>query len=84
MVYYGWVKKGTDPEPIYAVLRNALMNMPKEAPFRGPAKFLDNGYAYSNQWHGSLDRYYGEEVIVRGISTLYSAFYRGGLVNQNL
>ena len=36
MVYYGLILNGIIVNPIYAMLRNALKNMPDDAPFRGP------------------------------------------------
>src|SRR3989344_4499971 len=34
MVYYGWVKEGVEANPVYGVLRNVLMQMPEDNPFR--------------------------------------------------
>src|SRR3989344_8511237 len=33
MVYYGWVAEGVETYPVYAVLRNALMQMPEDYPY---------------------------------------------------
>ena len=83
MVYYGWVAEGIEPNPIYSVLRGALMRMPDEAPFRGPKEYKEGERVYSNDWNGDVDRYSGEEQIVDELGKLvYRANYFGGLVDQ--
>jgi len=82
MVYYGWVAEGADPNPVYKILRSALMNMPAEAPFRGPRELTEDGFAYTNTWEGTVDRYSGTEQITQNGTLIYQADYRGGLVDQ--
>jgi hypothetical protein len=81
MVYYGWIEKGITPDPVYAVLRKALKNMPPDAPFRGPAFLEVNGYRYENTWKGDISRYAGEEKIMQKGDLVYYASYIGGLVD---
>ncbi len=82
MVYYGWVAEGVETDPVYGILRKALMQMPEDAPFRGPKKYKENGYAYKNTWSGDIERYFGEEQITQGEKLIYKASYMGGLVDQ--
>ena len=82
MVYYGWVAEGVGADPVYAVLRNALMRMPEDAPFRGPKEFKDGELTYVNKWDGDVERYSGEEQITQGEKLNYKANYIGGLVDQ--
>ncbi|MEX2008459.1 MAG: DUF5680 domain-containing protein [Candidatus Spechtbacterales bacterium] len=82
MVYYGWVNESADPNPVYEVLRNALMRMPQEAPFRGPKEYRQDSFTYVNAWEGDLEKYSGEEQIVQGDEIIYTANYLGGLVDQ--
>ena len=82
MVYYGWVKKGVDPNTIYPILKEALKKMPDEHPFRGPEEFKKDNYAYKNKWEGDVERYSGEEEILEGSDLVYKANYMGGLVDQ--
>lgn len=82
MVYYGFIVKGFKADPIYAVLRNALMRMPENAPFRGPKEFKDGEFNYSNAWNGDIEKYLGEEQITQGKKLIYKANYMGGLVDQ--
>jgi len=81
MVYYGWVTKGIDTAIIYPILRTALKNMPKEAPFRGPRELSIEEYVYKNTWTGIIEQYSGEECIIQGDTLLYTANYMGGLVD---
>lgn len=82
MVYYGWVEKGTEANPVYEVLRSALKEMPKDAPYRGPEEYIQGDFIYSNEWEGTIERYSGEEKITQKGKLLYKAYYRGGLVDN--
>lgn len=81
MVYYGWVAEGVKVDPIYVVLREALSQMPAEAPFRGPAKLTVGEFEYQNDWQGSVEQFAGEESISLQGLLQYQANYRGGLVD---
>jgi len=82
MVYYGWVKEGIDPNPVYSILRNALKNMPEDAPFRGPKEYKENNFIYTNSWSGDIEKYSGEEKIIQNNTLFYKAHYMGGLVDK--
>lgn len=82
MVYYGWVAEGLATDPVYAILRGALKQMPEAAPFRGPKEYKEGDLTYSNTWTGDVDRYSGEEQITQGNKLIYKANYMGGLVDQ--
>ncbi len=84
MVYYGWVVEGIDTNLVYRVLRNALMQMPEDAPFRGPQEYKENEFTYTNTWTGKIERYLGEEQIIQGDKLIYKANYMGGLVDQRV
>jgi len=82
MVYYGWVEEGVETNPVYAVLRSALKQMPEEYPYRGPKEYKDGEFTYVNNWSGEVDRFLGEERIIQGEKLIYRANYIGGLVDQ--
>lgn len=82
MVYYGWVEEGVETDPIYAILRNALKQMPADYPYRGPQKYSENEYTYTNNWSGEVDRFSGSEQITQNGKVIYKADYMGGLVDQ--
>lgn len=82
MVYYGSVAEGVeDIESIYAMLMEALSQIPLEAPYRGPAEIVTGTMRYANSWSGSPEDYLGEEHIYNGETLVYSGWYRGGRVN---
>ena len=82
MVYYGWVAEGVETDPVYGVLRGALMRMPEDYPFRGPKEYKEEEFTYTNSWEGEVDRFSGEEAITHGGKLVYKANYLGGLVDQ--
>ena len=82
MVYYGWVEEGVNPDIVYGILREALMQMPEEHPYRGPEEFKKGNLTYRNKWEGEVDRYLGEEVILQEEKTVYKANYLGALVDK--
>lgn len=82
MVYYGWVAEGVESNPVYGVLRSALMGMPEDYPYRGPKEYKEDGYTYTNTWEGEVDRFSGEERITQGEKLIYKANYLGGIVDQ--
>lgn len=82
MVYYGWVAEGMDNNLVYGVLRNALKQMPEDAPFRGPNEYKQEDFTYSNSWTGDIERYSGQEQIRQGDKLIYQANYMGGLVDK--
>jgi hypothetical protein len=82
MVYYGWVAEGIPTDPVYKILRNALMHMPEDRPFRGPKEYKEDDSVYTNSWDGDIERFSGEEKINQGNTLIYKANYIGGLVDQ--
>jgi len=83
MVYYGWVLENISVDKVYAILKKALMQMPTETPFRGPNEFKDNEFTYLNNWAGKIDRYSGEEQIIKNKKLIYKANYMGGYIDKN-
>lgn len=85
MSYSGGVCAGiTDRETflaIYKFLRQALLGVSVEEPYRGPRMFEQDGMIYRNEVEGALDRFHGVETISRldGMQ-LYELRYSGGLL----
>src|SRR5437867_10339167 len=44
LVYYGWVQQESDPGQLYGVLKNALKQMPADAPYRGPQEYEESPF----------------------------------------
>lgn len=82
MVYYGWIIEGVTVDPVYSVLRGALMQMPEAAPFRGPREYKQDDFTYANTWEGNLEHYSGAETITQKEKLVYQANYFGGLIDQ--
>lgn len=83
MVYYGKVDKNVEkPQDVYAVLQKALSNTDPDFPVRGPKMFLSLGMQYLNHWHGDVKEFEGSESITFNGREIYTASYRGGLVDQ--
>ena len=82
MVYFGRVAGGVNPDPVYGVLRAALMEMPEDYPYRGPKGFKQGDFIYRNKWEGELGGVAGEEVITERGKVVYKANYLGGEVNK--
>lgn len=85
MSYSGGVRAEIrDPETflaIYKFLRQALLGVRVEEPYRGPRLFEQDGMVYRNDAEGALDRFHGVETIARQDRTpLYELRYGGGLL----
>jgi hypothetical protein len=63
---------------VYTFLRSALRLAPLEAPFRGPKMLREASFTYTNDIHGSLERFWGEEQIEWDGKLVYSLKYSGG------
>lgn len=83
MVYWGKVLPHANQEAVYDCLRPALMASRPEHPWRGPNHFdAANGLSYTNLWHGTIEKFYGQEKIGDSLDNwLYEADYRGGVIN---
>ena len=65
----------------YKFLRQALLAIPIEKPFRGPRLFEQAAMIYRNESEGALDRFHGVETIAEHDGTpLYELRYSGGLL----
>ena len=66
---------------IYKFLRQALLGVRVEQPYRGPPLFEQAGMVYRNEIEGALDRFHGVETISQQAGTkLYELRYGGGLL----
>lgn len=59
-------------------LKLALQNGTLENPYRGPAHFACNGYAYTCRAQGNLDWFDGDEAIFFGDQLIYECRFHGG------
>jgi Domain of unknown function (DUF5680) len=65
---------------IYAFLRQALLAIRDECPFRGPPQLEAESFRYINVSSGDLAEFHGEEQILQAGLKVYSLRYSGGLL----
>jgi hypothetical protein len=83
MAYYGWVnEKVINFGEVYKILRQALVLIPENNPYRGPKEYSQGDYTYLNNFVGEIDNFSGEEIIKHNGKEIYKARYVGGIVDQ--
>lgn len=83
MNYFGEVlPSGSDTKSIYSFLKEAMLLISTEYPFRGPAKLEEENFRYENQQHGSLGRFHGIERIYENSEKVYVLYYHGGKIQK--
>lgn len=61
-------------------LKNALLRVPENAPFRGPDEYCEDDMTYLCHADGSIDWFQGyEEILLRG-ERIYECYYHGGMI----
>ena len=84
MCYSGGARSDVDEratlQSIYKFLRQALLAVSVEMPYRGPAILTGGDLVYRNDVEGSIERFRGVEVISQGGVDLYELRYGGGLL----
>jgi transcriptional regulator with XRE-family HTH domain len=63
-------------------LKDALYQVPKEYPFRGPSMFHKGDYTYHCVINGSVEWYQGYEEIFLLDSKVYECYFHGGIIKQ--
>ena len=83
MQYRGWVHDTQiTPSNMYSFLKKALLQAPKEHPYRGPAEYTQNTLTYRNVWDGNMENFNGVELILDGGQEVYKGLYFGGMVDE--
>lgn len=82
MNYYGVMLVDEDeiPKGFIDCLLAALRQVPREAPYRGPAELKHSPFTYSCHWEGNLDHFRGREWIATQGTTIYKLDFHGGTV----
>jgi len=65
---------------IYAFLRQALLAVGEDQPFRGPSQFQEDNLRYTNSAEGDISCFHGTEHIYQGDKRVYGLRYSGGIV----
>lgn len=83
MNYYGKVLPGcTDPKGIYSFLKEAMLLISLQYPFRGPAQLEKQNLRYENIQNGSFGSFQGVESIYQNDEKVYVLFYHGGSLKK--
>ncbi|WP_211284562.1 DUF5680 domain-containing protein [Rummeliibacillus pycnus] len=83
MAYSGGLTNDTDLDTerfIYEFLREAMRNVSKENPFRGPNEFKKRNFIYNNSNQGNLENFKGKESIHLKNQEVYILNYTGGMI----
>lgn len=80
MNYYGETASEASVEDIYEFLREALKQIPRNKPFRGPAEYKGKRFKYVNSVEGRIEKFKGTEKILLNGNLVYLLNYHGGTV----
>ncbi len=80
MNYYGWMLVETIPEGFGEFLKQALLKVTPEAPYRGPAVFKAGNFEYHCQWDGQPEQFEGRERILLAGKPVYELVFHGGTI----
>ena len=61
-------------------LKEALLHVPEDKPYRGPQKYINGDYAYSCDTEGDSDWFQGKETIDYRGKLIYECFFHGGII----
>ena len=61
-------------------LKEALLRVPEEEPYRGPRDYAEGDYAYHCETEGSFNWFQGKETISYRGKVIYECFYHGGMI----
>jgi hypothetical protein len=62
-------------------LKEALLHIPEDKPFRGPEKYTNGDYTYECEISGDYEWFQGKEVISYKGSQIYEGVFHGGSVD---
>lgn len=78
MNYYGKMLIDDEPEGFNQCLKQALLRVSKEAPYRGPEVFRSGPFTYQCNWSGKPDGFEGYEIICMNGADVYKLLFHGG------
>ena len=61
-------------------LKEALLRVPAEEPYRGPRHYEDGGYSYDCMTEGGFEWFQGKESISLNGILIYECFFHGGSI----
>jgi hypothetical protein len=82
MNYYGKMLVDEVPQGFGEFLKEALLQSPAEAPYRGPGQHRSDSFVYHCEWKGSLERFEGWEEIMYQDASIYRLVFHGGEIRD--
>ncbi len=61
-------------------LKEALLHVPEDKPFRGPSEYANGDYTYRCDIEGDLEWFQGRETISHKGTVIYECFFHGGRI----
>ena len=61
-------------------LKEALLRVPEDMPYRGPREYSDGDYSYTCEVSGAFDWFHGYEVITYRGEQIYDCYFHGGAI----
>ena len=61
-------------------LKEALLLVPEDKPFRGPEKYINGDYTYRCEISGDYEWFQGKEIICYKDSQIYECVFHGGSI----
>ncbi len=61
-------------------LKEALLNVPYDMPYRGPADYSNGDYSYKCTVSGDFEWFQGREIITYKGNEIYECYFHGGMI----
>jgi hypothetical protein len=78
MNYYGKTLSREIPERFSPFLKNTLLQVPHDMPYRGPSEYIEGNFRYQCRCTGDPGWFKGEEVIFLDGDPIYQLDFHGG------
>jgi hypothetical protein len=80
MNYYGWMLRDQIPVGFIETLREALLMVAEDRPYRGSPRYRRGSYEYTCRSEGTIDSFDGQESITYDGQEVYRLRFHGGRV----
>lgn len=82
MNYFGRMLVEKIPPGFVTFLKEILLQVPPEMPFRGPEEVIGKDFSYSCSVEGGLDCFLGQEFITMQGKRIYQLYFHGGALTK--
>ena len=81
MNYYGGiVSEKVSANEMIVFLKKAMSLVKTDRPFRGPSKFNEGNWKYTDESQGTIEKFKGKEKIYYQEELVYELDYHGGMI----